>query len=294
MKDTNQNVISQYKKVAYSTPLLKKGEEFELIQKYKESAGQDHETKQKLISAYLRTVINLAEKYSYRNRLDPLDLIQCGIVGILNSLEKFDLSEYKKITKNSGSLFAYFTYRAILMEMQDHYRNNIRQVSVSDSTNNRLTKINKLYKNEKLNDKTPEEIVEIVCESLAVKKKEAVLLLSLFSPGVELDKPLENDSDGDDTLEYKDFILKTYDEESPAAIYKNVENKNFLLKNIDKLEKEERFVILNKYGIKCEKKSVEEIAGLLNKSSSYIVIRMKRAQEKLKNMIKSENIEKVW
>ena len=69
--------------------VLEKAEEYELITKWREN--QDQIALQKILNAYLRLAVSYAKKYTnYGIPLD--DLIHEGILGIMHSLEKFDIS----------------------------------------------------------------------------------------------------------------------------------------------------------------------------------------------------------
>jgi len=288
MKTNSDQIIKQYKKIAYETPILKKQEELELIKQYKNSKDDKEIEKSKniLINSYLRTVIKEAEKYGYRNNLDILDLIQCGIVGIMNSLNKFDLDQYKEVTSNTGSLFAYYTYRAIIMEIQAYYRMNVRAVGVPDSINMKLNKINQMFKRGELNEGYgTDQMIQYIAEKLDLRIKEVKLLLSLFKPSVELDKPLEDDENHDSISDYKDILLKSFDESNPYKEYRKFDDNNYLFKNLGYLTPEERYIIINRYGIRCEEKKPDEIAAGLNKSQAYVTLKIKSIQEKLKKLM---------
>lgn len=325
MKNT-ETIINEYKKIAFSTPILKKDEEFKLIKEFKEfqnftptdpagdvagAAAQVEKVAQNakttIINSYLRTVLNLAEKYSRRTNLDILDLIQCGIVGIMNALNKFDLKQYKEVTKNTGSLFAYFTYRAILMEMQSFYRMNVRAVGVPDSVNMKLLKINEMYKNGELNNlNTPEDLAKYVTKKLnnlnkkdkpenqpadqpgGMKERDVKNLLTLFKAPVELDKEIAPENDEKHNHEYKDFLLETFVDQNDEPIYKNFDESEFLKNMIARLDQKERFIITKIYGIDCEKVKPGEVAAELGKSLSCVLSKVKFIQEKLKKMMNQE------
>jgi len=285
-------IIKQYETVAYSHPVLKKQEEYDLIKGYKKNG--DPAAKEKLINSYLRTVINLSKKFAHNNNLDILDLIQSGIVGIVTALDGFDLSQYKKITKNTGSLFAFWCYRHILCEIDAYYRNNIRQVAVTFTTNNRLFKINNMYKQglfNKYETLYDDAVVKHISKELKLKDKEVKLLLTLFKPAVELDRePETSESEHDNhNSSYQDTILKDYsDNETPADIYERNEKYEDLISKIDNLDKEDRYIIQHRFGINCEVESLSDIGKKIGCSTGNVAARTKKIQDKLKNMITTQ------
>lgn len=296
----SERVIQKYKNIALSTPNLKKDEEYALIKQYKSNppGSKEHEeAKEKIINSFLRTVLYLSERFCHRNHLDPLDIIQCGIMGILNALQRFNLEEYKVVTKSTGSLFACYTYRGILLELSIFYRKNIRGMAVSDGVNHQLNEINKLYKSGMLSEFLEAganghfPLVRFICEKLGMKEKQVKQLLTLFKPEVYLDKKIEESSDGGEVgaEEYKDRLLKTHELDNPRSIYQNSDSHDFLLKKIDELEPEDRYIISTKYGLRGgEPATCQEIAQKLKRSITYVTTKAKKIQDKLKVSIERE------
>lgn len=284
-----KEIIKNYEKIARETPMLKKLEEIELIKNVQKKNCA--ESRNRITYAYLRTAISLAKKYQNNTNLELEDLINAAILGIQRSLENFDLSKYKTISKNGPSLFSYYTYRSILMSLNDEYRSNLRQFSVSDSTNLRLTNINKLYKQGLLNDKSPDEIIEFVSKTLNIKIKEVKILVDLFKKPVELDKEIEESGGPDNNhTEYKDLILKTHVSENPSNILDQNDRKNQLLKELNNLPPEERNLIFHRYGINCDKNMTFAEIGAKYKTSGQNV---KNKIDKIQNKLKV-SLEKVY
>ena len=85
----DENVLSMYLKEINRIPLLTRGEEH----KYARMAEKGiKEAKDKLVSANLRFVVNVAKKY--QNQGLPLsDLISEGNIGLMNAIERFDVDK---------------------------------------------------------------------------------------------------------------------------------------------------------------------------------------------------------
>jgi RNA polymerase primary sigma factor len=85
----DENVLSMYLKEINKIPLLTREEE----DKYARLAAKDEQfAKDKLVSANLRFVVNVAKKY--QNQGLPLsDLISEGNIGLMNAIERFDVEK---------------------------------------------------------------------------------------------------------------------------------------------------------------------------------------------------------
>ena len=90
MKDKNYKLSNNLVEYSRRTKVLEKEEEFYLIKKWQDD--KDQKSLKKILNAYLRLAVSSARKYMhYGIPLD--DLIHEGILGIMHSLEKFDISK---------------------------------------------------------------------------------------------------------------------------------------------------------------------------------------------------------
>ncbi|MGI5117047.1 sigma-70 family RNA polymerase sigma factor [Treponema sp. SP13] len=85
----DENILSMYLKDINKVSLLSREEEIDLALKAK--AG-DKAAKDKIVSANLRFVVNVAKKYQ-NHGLDLPDLISEGNIGLLTAIERFDVSK---------------------------------------------------------------------------------------------------------------------------------------------------------------------------------------------------------
>lgn len=85
----DENVLATYLKEINKIPLLSNEEEVELAEK---AAAGDKLAKNKIINANLRFVVTIAKKYQKKG-LDFEDLISEGNIGLINAIEKFDVSK---------------------------------------------------------------------------------------------------------------------------------------------------------------------------------------------------------
>jgi RNA polymerase primary sigma factor len=86
---SDENVLSIYLKEINRIPLLTKEEEFQTAQA---AAGGDKRAQDKLVSANLRFVVNVAKKYQGQG-LPLSDLISEGNIGLLNAIERYDANK---------------------------------------------------------------------------------------------------------------------------------------------------------------------------------------------------------
>ena len=86
---TDENVLAAYLKEINKIPHLSNEEEVELAEK---AAAGDKLAKNKIINANLRFVVTIAKKYQKKG-LDIEDLISEGNIGLINAIEKFDVSK---------------------------------------------------------------------------------------------------------------------------------------------------------------------------------------------------------
>lgn len=281
---TEDKILKNYEKIARETPMMKRDFELEMIKKSQAGCQKSRDV---IVNSYLRTAISLSKKYCNKANLELIDAVHEAIAGVNEAVEKFDVSKYQKL----GSMFSYYCYRSILMRLGDFYRSNLRQFSVSDSTNLRLTNINKLYKQGLLNDKSPDEIIEFVSKTLNIKIKEVRILVDLFKKPVELDKEIMEESGGETNhTEYKDLILKTHISENPSNILDKTDRKNQLLKELNNLSPEERDLIFHRYGINCDEDMTFAEMGAKYKTSGQNV---KNKIDKIQNKLKV-SLEKVY
>ena len=90
MKEKNFKLSNNLVEYSRRTKVLEKEEEFNLIRRWQEN--KDQKALKKILNAYLRLAVSSARKYMhYGIPLD--DLIHEGVLGIMHSLEKFDISK---------------------------------------------------------------------------------------------------------------------------------------------------------------------------------------------------------
>lgn len=163
-------------------PLLSNKEKNELLVKIKNG---DEEARVKFINGNLRLVLSVIQRFSGRGE-NPDDLFQIGCVGLIKSIDNFDLSQNVQ--------FSTYAVPMIIGEIRRYLRDN-NAIRVSRSLRDIAYKA--LQVKEKLTIKNNKEptITEIAKE-LGIEKEEVVFALDAIQEPVSLFEPVYHD-DGD-------------------------------------------------------------------------------------------------
>jgi RNA polymerase primary sigma factor len=181
-RSSDENILSIYLKEINKVPLLTREEE----QKYAKSAAEgDAIAKNKLIQANLRFVVNVAKKY--QNQGLPLaDLISEGNIGLMNAIERFDVSKgYHFI-----SYAVWWIRQAILKAICE----KSRMIRLPLNRANELVQIEKMRKELQSGSKGDPEIHEIA-KALDMKEEHVADLINISRDMVSLDTPIYDEKD---------------------------------------------------------------------------------------------------
>jgi RNA polymerase primary sigma factor len=181
-RNSDENILSIYLKEINKVPLLTREEE----QNYARRAA-DGETiaKNKLIQANLRFVVNVAKKY--QNQGLPLaDLISEGNIGLMNAIERFDVSKgYHFI-----SYAVWWIRQAILKAICE----KSRMIRLPLNRANELVQIEKMRKELQSGSKGDPEIHEIA-KALDMREEHVADLVNISRDMVSLDTPIYDEKD---------------------------------------------------------------------------------------------------
>ena len=184
-KDTrngDENILSIYLKEINKVPLLTREEE----QNYaRRAADGDKVAKNKLIKANLRFVVNVAKKY--QNQGLPLaDLISEGNIGLMNAIERFDVSKgYHFI-----SYAVWWIRQAILKAICE----KSRMIRLPLNRANELVQIEKMRKELQSGARGDPEINEIA-KALDMREEHVADLINISRDMVSLDTPIYDEKD---------------------------------------------------------------------------------------------------
>ena len=179
---SDENILSIYLKEINKVPLLTRKEE----QDYARRAAKGETLgKNKLIQANLRFVVNVAKKY--QNQGLPLaDLISEGNIGLMNAIERFDVSKgYHFI-----SYAVWWIRQAILKAICE----KSRMIRLPLNRANELVQIEKARKELQSGSRGDPEIQEIA-KALDMNEDHVADLINISRDMVSLDTPIYDEKD---------------------------------------------------------------------------------------------------
>ncbi len=171
-------------------PILSNEEKNELLRRIK--AG-DQKAKDKFVEGNLRLVLSIVQRFAGRDECMD-DLFQVGCIGLIKSIDNFDLS--------LGLRFSTYGVPMILGEIRRYLRDN-NMVRVSRATRDLAYRA--LSAKERLsNQKNREPTVEEIAKEVGVHKEEVVMALDAIVDPISLFEPVY--SDGNDAIYVMDQV----------------------------------------------------------------------------------------
>lgn len=160
-------------------PLLKNEE---MRQLFKELQEGDLSAREKLVNGNLRLVLSVIQRFNNRGEYVD-DLFQVGCIGLMKSIDNFDLSQNVK--------FSTYAVPMIIGEIRRYLRDN-NPIRVSRSLRDIAYKA--LQAKEKLMSQTSREpTAEEIAKVLEVPHEEIVFALDAIQDPVSLFEPIYND-----------------------------------------------------------------------------------------------------
>jgi RNA polymerase primary sigma factor len=181
-RQDDENILSLYLKEINRIPLLTRSEEEQTATL---AAQGDKAAKNRLIKANLRFVVNVAKKY--QNQGLPLaDLISEGNIGLINAIERFDVSKgYHFI-----SYAVWWIRQAILKAICE----KSRMIRLPLNRANELVQIEKVRKELGGAGRGDSEIVEIA-RQLDMDEDHVADLINISRDLISLDTPIYDEKD---------------------------------------------------------------------------------------------------
>ncbi len=171
-------------------PILSNDEKNELLRRIK--AG-DKAAKEKFVEGNLRLVLSIVQRFAGRDECMD-DLFQVGCIGLIKSIDNFDLS--------LGLRFSTYGVPMILGEIRRYLRDN-NMVRVSRATRDLAYRA--LSAKERLaNQKNREPTVDEIAKEVGVRKEEIVMALDAIVDPISLFEPVY--SDGNDAIYVMDQV----------------------------------------------------------------------------------------
>ncbi|MGM9986599.1 MAG: RNA polymerase sporulation sigma factor SigG [Bacillaceae bacterium] len=160
-------------------PVLKNDEMRKLFQNMHEG---DNSAREKLVNGNLRLVLSVIQRFNNRGEFVD-DLFQVGCIGLMKSIDNFDLSQNVK--------FSTYAVPMIIGEIRRYLRDN-NPIRVSRSLRDiayKALQVREKLVSENSKEPTPKQIAEV----LGVTHEEVVFALDAIQDPVSLFEPIYND-----------------------------------------------------------------------------------------------------
>lgn len=263
----NDDILSTYLKEISKIPLLTREEENELALKAKNG---DKAAREKIASANLRFVVNIAKKYRHSG-MDMTDLISEGNVGLMTAIDKFDAQKGCHFISYAVWWIRQSILKAIY-EKKDAIRLPLNRV-------NELVKIKKAKKAIS-SRKTEEEEIREIAASLNMESETVRDLLNISREMISLDATVQGGSNEESA--FGDFIEETrYESPEERSLKKAM--KREVAGVLDTLNEKEANVLRMRYGLNGAKPmSLKEVGDACSLTKERIRQIEKNAIERVR------------
>lgn len=200
-----ENILSTYLKEINKIPLLSREQEYEYAVA---AAAGDKVASEKLIKANLRFVVNVAKKYQNQG-LPLMDLISEGNIGLMNAVERFDVTKgYHFI-----SYAVWWIRQAVLKAICE----KSRMIRLPLNRANELVQIDKARK-VALNNRTEEDELTEIAGLLNMSQAHVRDIVNISRDMVSLDAPIFADHDSSNIGDFledeqyeqpEDYVIKS-------------------------------------------------------------------------------------
>ena len=174
-------------------PVLTNKEKDELFVKIKQGDGEARAT---FINGNLRLVLSVIQRFYGRGE-NADDLFQIGCIGLIKSIDNFDLSQ--------GVQFSTYAVPMIIGEIRRYLRDN-NSIRVSRSVRDLAYKAIQ-YKDKFNKEKGREPTIEEIAKELGVEKEEIAFSFDAIRDPVSLQEPVYND--GSESIFIMDQVKDT-------------------------------------------------------------------------------------
>ena len=241
-------------------PVLSNSEQLSLFDKIKKG---DKAARSEFINGNLRLVLSVIQKFSNRGE-NADDLFQVGCIGLMKSVDNFDLSQNVK--------FSTYAVPMIIGEIRRYLRDN-NSIRVSRSL--RDTAYKALAVKEKLMAKNETEpTIDEIAKELGMEKEDVVFALDAIQEPVSLFEPVYND--GADSVMVMDQIGDNF------SANESLIEKVALKEALQKLDKREKEILWLRYFLGKTQVEISDSVGI---SQAQVSRLEKNALEELRKNI---------
>ena len=273
---SDDNIISLYLKDINAIPLLTREEENELAVR---AAQGDKAAKDKIVTANLRFVVNVAKKYQ-NHGLDLLDLVSEGNIGLLTAIERFDVTKGFHFI----SYAVWWIRQAILKSICE----KSRMIRLPLNRANELVQIEKARKTITGNQSDEEELMEIA-DMLNMETSHVRDMINISRDMVSLDAQLRpGDSESASICDFMEDGRYANPEE--AAIANNMQEEIDTV--LETLTEKEAEVIRYRFGLNGKQlMSLKEVGDVFHLTKERIRQIEKKAIRRLQHPSRSARLE---
>ncbi|KIL50390.1 RNA polymerase sigma 70 [Jeotgalibacillus alimentarius] len=154
----------------------------EMRQYFSAFQSGDNEAREKLVYGNLRLVLSVIQRFSHRSE-NPDDLFQVGCIGLLKSIDNFDLSQNVR--------FSTYAVPMIIGEIRRHLRDN-NPIRVSRSLRDIAYKSLKA-KEELITETSKEPKISDIAKRTGIPEEDIVFALDAIQEPVSLFEPVYQD-----------------------------------------------------------------------------------------------------
>lgn len=276
---TRTETLMQYYDDIRKYPLLTQDDEQKLFNIIKfGSKEQKRKATITLVNSNQRLVVSAAKKYGTKDNI--LDLINEGNFGLLEAIEKFDLSKNVRF-----ATFAVWYIRRAINLYCINYGNMVTKTNFAKTYHIRSQATSKFIQQEG-RQPTLEELKDFINENYDIDIKDTLDIIDTRFISID-----DESNDSDESQNYGDLMLFK-NANSDINGYESVANSEFnnvLVKTLlSKLNEREQEIIKLSFGIGCEREyELQEIAHKIGMTSERVRQIKLQALNKLKSEYKS-------
>jgi RNA polymerase sigma factor (sigma-70 family) len=230
----------------------------------------DPDARARLIEAFLPRIGSLARTYRHRTRIERVDLLQEGVVGLLRALERYDPSQ--------GVPFWGYAVWWVRQAMQQLVSELALPVILSDRALRQLARIKDVYGSYVQELGREPSTVELA-DGADVSREHAAKLIAVDQPVRPLDEPVAGE-DGNLGAFGELLVDPIADDEYERVIGRmEVAELRSLLSGLDDRE---RMVLRARYGLDGEEQTLRDVGSRLGLSAERVRQIEQRALGKLR------------